>query len=1012
MAFNGTTLKFDISELRQGINEANALIKTNESEWRVFASSMDDWSNTAGGLAERNASLNRQLEEQKRKVENQTKIVEDYTAAFGESSETTQKQIQILNAYKTALNNTAKEIDGNTAKIAELQKAEAKEGKTTKELQAETQELAAVRKAHKKTIAETERRIDKLTSVSGDHADEIDQLRKKLAEERKALEETGGAVEDLADDTDEAEKKTSKFSTTLGGIGKVATGVVAGLTAIAGAVGGAVAGMVSLANSTRDSRASFATLENTAKKSGRSVESMTESLRDVVAVTGDVEAGIEGMNMLSNLKGTDRDIAAISNALAGASSQFAGLKFESLAEGLQETLATGKTVGPFAELVNRAGGSVEDLDKALAEAGDEAGRTQVAMDWLAQSGIGAVADSFREANPALAQARQAELDLQIATNALGAVAEPLAGKITAMKASFLTGLIPAIEGSASAFGDLVDGVADADKDLVYNIGYLIGSATGTIRGWWAKAKPALQVMFGEVFPMLLQKVVEEVPKLVAGMAQSIGDNAPSVFGKITDLVLGITTTIADSVPDVVNAGVALLNGLVDSIFIVSETILDDMPQVIIAIVNGLGAGAMNVLEGAGKLFDNIVGALPAFLENLKTNLPLIIETIIDKLAEWLPQVAQSAAELFGKVVDAIPNLLVLLATELPRIITKIVTTLLEGLPQLADTALSLFGELVKAIPSAVIELGKALPQIIIAIVNGLAAGASEIYEVGVNILKGIWQGISDTVGWLGEKLGEIFGKDGLIIGGIKKLLGIHSPSKEAAELGDYFMQGFEDGLNQRARPTEQVAEQVMTGVVNAANNAVATNGTKTGDTFWDSLKSAFGGGEGQMQSLVAGLFEGAITGDTSVIDNALNSVGDFLVSGLQSVISSSIPVVGGFLSAAVGGIYKGIKGLEQKRRQRQEERKEADRQIEYAELLAKAQAEAYTETIRQAKKGISQELGGVSSAGVKSLVEPVQQPQNVVNYTQNNYSPKALSAKEIYRNNNRAINLLQQGVKA
>ena len=43
MSFNGTTLGFDISPLREGINEANTLIKTNESKWKEYASVMTDW---------------------------------------------------------------------------------------------------------------------------------------------------------------------------------------------------------------------------------------------------------------------------------------------------------------------------------------------------------------------------------------------------------------------------------------------------------------------------------------------------------------------------------------------------------------------------------------------------------------------------------------------------------------------------------------------------------------------------------------------------------------------------------------------------------------------------------------------------------------------------------------------------------------------------------------------------------------------------------------------------------
>lgn len=1025
MGFDGSTLKFDISELRDGINQANTLIKTNESEWRKYASVVNDWSSSAEGLQARNDSLNNQLSEQQKKVNAQTKVVEEYTATFGESSEATQKQIQILNSYQTALNKTEKEIEQNTAKIGELNTAEAKEGKTTKELAKENEALIAVRKNHQKTIAETEKKIDALTNATGDHSAEIDTLRKKLAEERKALEEAGGAVDDLADKQEDAEGKTGKFSKALGGLGKIAGGVVAGLGAVAGAVGGAVAGMVNLANSTRDSRATFAKLENNAKTTGKSFDKLTDDLKNVVAVTGDIDAGFEGMNMLSNLKGTDAEISKIANAFAGASAQFDGLKFEGLAEGLQETLATGSAVGPFAELIERTGGDLDSFNNSLAGASDEAGRTQIALDWLAKSGLGEVADSFKEANPALVEARQAEIDLQIATNALGQIAEPLAGKIKAMGASFLTGLLPALEGSSKAFSDLINGVAGADKGLVYNLGYLIGSATATIRGWWEKAKPALDVMFGQVFPMLLDKAVTEIPKLVANIAETLGANAPTILATITGLILSITESIAGAVPDVVNAGITLLSGLIDSVFAVSQTLLDNMPAVIASVVNGLGAGAVNVLEGAGKLFDQIIEALPDFLANLKENLPQIINTIIDKLVEWIPKIFSSAKDLFLKICDAIPDLLILLAKELPQIITKITTTLLARMPEILSMAKDLLGEIIKAIPSVVADLGAKLPEIITAIVKGLTAGASEIYNVGVNILKGVWEGINDTVSWLSDKIASIFGKDGVIVGGIKKLLGIHSPSTVGAELGDYFMQGIEDGLAGRAKTTEEVAEEAVTGVVAGASNAINNSSDNVSSSFFDSLKNSFAGGSNQIQGLLSAMMEGAVTGDSSGITSALSSVGDFLTSGLQSVLSSSIPVLGPFIGSLVGGLFKGIKSLFKKNETKQKEKEEKEKQLkemqEFGEKLAQAQIDGYNSAyetalnnLRTAKKTISEELnGGLSSISLTGAGNNAQANKgNVVYYTQNNYSPKALSAKEIYRNNNRAINMLTAGARA
>ena len=183
-------------------------------------------------------------------------------------------------------------------------------------------------------------------------------------------------------------------------------------------------------------------------------------------------------------------------------------------------------------------------------------------------------------------------------------------------------------------------------------------------------------------------------------------------------------------------------------------------------------------------------------------------------------------------------------------------------------------------------------------------------------------------------------------------------------------------------------------------------------TLGDTFLNSFNGLDTKLQDFLGNALEGAISGDTSKITGGLENVGNFLVSGLQSFLSSAIPGVGGFVASAVGGIFNGIKSLIKAHNDKKKQKAETDKAINYAEMLAKAQAEAYNETLRKTKRSIAEEFGANSNSSVKALVDPQEKAiQKVVNYTQNNYSPKALSAKEIYRNNNRAINMLQQGVR-
>ena len=68
-----------------------------------------------------------------------------------------------------------------------------------------------------------------------------------------------------------------------------------------------------------------------------------------------------------------------------------------------------------------------------------------------------------------------------------------------------------------------------------------------------------------------------------------------------------------------------------------------------------------------------------------------------------------------------------------------------------------------------------------AIISGIGKAATSIVSVGKNIVTGLWSGVSSMISWVKNKISGFVGD---IVGGIKSLLGIHSPSRVFAGIGD------------------------------------------------------------------------------------------------------------------------------------------------------------------------------------------------------------------------------------
>lgn len=91
-------------------------------------------------------------------------------------------------------------------------------------------------------------------------------------------------------------------------------------------------------------------------------------------------------------------------------------------------------------------------------------------------------------------------------------------------------------------------------------------------------------------------------------------------------------------------------------------------------------------------------------------------------------------------------------------------------------------------------------------------------DVGTNIINGLWSGISNGWQWLKDK---VYGIAGSIADTVKEALGIRSPSRVFAELGNYTMEGFGMGLTEGQRGTMTTMNRIMAGV--AAAGVVAMN---------------------------------------------------------------------------------------------------------------------------------------------------------------------------------------------
>ncbi len=283
----------------------------------------------------------------------------------------------------------------------------------------------------------------------------------------------------------------------------------------------------------------------------------------------------------------------------------------------------------------------------------------------------------------------------------------------------------------------------------------------------------------------MQELLDTAGEL-SGVKYDIGSYADIVEAiHVVQTEMGITgttakeaaTTIQGSTASMKSAWANLVTGLADD-SADFDTLMSNFVDSVVTVGENIIPRIQTTIQGVTQL----VSAAS------KTIVPLIVDTLMQNLPALLTAGIDLVFALVNGMLDNIDTVI----DSVLQLIDVIVDKLIENLPKLIEGGvrliIALAGGLIKAIP----RLVQNIPAIIAAIVKGLAAGTSQILEVGKNIVRGIWNGISAMGGWIREKVTGFFNG---IVDGVKGILGIHSPSKVFAGIGENMALGLGEGWN-------------------------------------------------------------------------------------------------------------------------------------------------------------------------------------------------------------------------
>lgn len=574
-----------------------------------------------------------------------------------------------------------------------------------------------------------------------------------------------------------SESGAEKAGANIESFGDKMKGVLAGISvaALAASIG-------ELVSTTNEFQEDMGKLSVAAQQNSVSAGEANKAYRDMVGILGETDQSVEAVNHLFALCGDNTQaLSDWTNIASGVYATFGdSLPLEGLTEAANETARVGQVTGPFADAINWAtasadelgdtldsnvaaqdafyaaidgGATVEDAYTAALQAcSDEGERAQVITDTL--TGLyGEAGEQYQQTNEDVINYRQSQSDLTQAMSDLGQAFMPVVTGVTNMAAALVSWLQPAADWfvqNLPIIAPILAGIATAVGILT--VASMAQSAATTIA---ATAQGLLNAALS-ANPIVL------VVALIAGLIAAIvllWNNSEAFRNFVT--------------------------GAFDAIMSVAQTVID-------AIVNFFTATVPNA-----------IGVVVGFFQNLWNTIVIVFNGALSTVSGFVGNVVRFFT---SDVPNGIGNMLSA-AGQIPGQIASFLGDAL-------SSALNFVGNFAGAAIDAA-------SQFVSNIINGLSGLGWQVVSVGSNIVSGIWEGISGASGWL---MSQISGFASSVVDGIRGFFGIHSPSTVMRDqVGKYLAEGVAVGWEQND-PLSSIERDMKVGVSRLSVQAQAVDG--------------------------------------------------------------------------------------------------------------------------------------------------------------------------------------------
>lgn len=291
-------------------------------------------------------------------------------------------------------------------------------------------------------------------------------------------------------------------------------------------------------------------------------------------------------------------------------------------------------------------------------------------------------------------------------------------------------------------------------------------------------------------------------------------------GILSDLAAGIV----DQLPGLAAAGVDAITYLAQSLIAATPEMLTTGASIVGALVDSLSSAFPRLLDTGIEMLSQLgAGLVQGIPELLTQALPLVAD-LASGLRENAGKLVDAGLELIFNLMQGLMDGLPTLIEYLPGIVSDLAGIINDNAPKLLAAGAHLIVMLGRGLLEALPTIIENIPQICKAIFDVFTA--FRWLDIGSQIVSGLWNGLKS--GWTGL-ISKVQGLAQQLPDIVKKVLGIHSPSRVFSEIGMQTCAGLAQGMTLGNAKVKKAASEVLASVTETATQ-ITDGVTRTVET--------------------------------------------------------------------------------------------------------------------------------------------------------------------------------------